>query len=199
LFGAYNKLKDTWDGIGNFIYLADAKFLPKGETGLHNHKEIDVISVMVEGRIMHEGSLEHGKLMDAHHVQVQRAGGEGFAHNEINPDNTENRMIQIWVLPEIPKQSAGYKLYSPENGKLTRVYGGQKNQEETFDNHTLIDVGIILAGESIFTSVPIMVYIVCGSGLLNTQSVKEGDLIYDDKLDFIAKENTQIIMIHILE
>ncbi len=195
LFGV-SKLKDTWDGIGNFVYLADAKFLPKGETGLHNHKEIDVISVMVEGRIMHEGSLEHGKLMDSHQVQVQRAGGEGFAHNEINPDNTENRMIQIWVLPEMPKQSAGYKLYFPKNGRLARVYGGEKNQEETFNSHTLIDTGVILADESISINVPIMAYIVRGSGLLNTQTVKDGDLIYDDKLKFTAKENTQIIIIH---
>ena len=197
LFGAY-KSKETWNGIGNFVYLADAKFLPKGETELHNHKEIDVISVMVEGRIKHEGSLEHGKFIDAGSVQVQRAGGEGFAHNEINPDSTENRMIQIWVLPETPKQSAGYKLYAPENGKITRVYGGQKNQEETFDSHTLIDVGIVLAGEHISLNVPVMIYIIRGKGILNTQSVKDGDLIYDDKLEFMAKENTQIIIIHLL-
>ncbi len=37
----------TWAGIGKFIYLADARFLPKGETGMHGHKEVDVISVMV--------------------------------------------------------------------------------------------------------------------------------------------------------
>jgi hypothetical protein len=40
----------TWDGIGDFVYLADARFLPKGETRLHSHREIDVISVMVETR-----------------------------------------------------------------------------------------------------------------------------------------------------
>ena len=59
VFGDH-KRSEAWDGIGNFVYLADARFLPKGETRFHNHKEIDVISVMVEGRIMHKGSLEHG-------------------------------------------------------------------------------------------------------------------------------------------
>jgi len=117
LFGDH-KSSDTWDGLGNFVYLADARFLPKGETRLHTHKEIDVISVMVEGRIQHEGSLEHGQEMDSHHVQAQRAGGEGFSHNEINPDDSENRMIQLWVLPEKSGQAAGYKLYSPVDGLL---------------------------------------------------------------------------------
>ncbi len=114
----------TWAGIGNLVYLADARYVPKGETGLHGHKEIDVISVMVEGRVDHEGSLENGRGLAAFDVQVQRAGGEGFSHNEINPDDHENRMIQLWVLPEEVGQPAGYKVYRPQKGGQTRVYGG---------------------------------------------------------------------------
>ena len=79
----------SWSGLGDFVYLADANFQPKGQTNMHPHKEIDVISVMVDGQIEHEGSLEHGKSIVANQVQVQRAGGEGFSHNEINPDNSE--------------------------------------------------------------------------------------------------------------
>ncbi|MCK5308424.1 MAG: pirin family protein [Zetaproteobacteria bacterium] len=196
LFGD-QKSAEAWDGIGNFVYLADARFLPKGETRLHSHKEIDVISVMVEGRIMHEGSLKHGQQMESHHVQVQRAGGEGFTHNEINPDDAENRMIQLWVLPEQPGQTAGYKLYSPKEGELTRVYGGERDQEETLDSHTLIDTGVIAAGKSISMDTAVIAYITRGSGMLNGQTVKEGDLIRDDRLEFRANDDTQLIVIHI--
>ena len=195
LFGG-DKSSKAWDGIGNFVYLADAKFLPKGETRLHNHKEIDVISVMVEGRIQHEGSLEHGQEMNSHHVQAQRAGGEGFSHNEINPDETENRMIQLWVLPEQPGQAAGYKLYSPKEGALMRIYGGEASQDETLDSHTLIDVGVILAGKSISMNTPVLIYITRGCGMLNGQLVKDGDLIRDDKLEFRANDDAQLIVIH---
>lgn len=195
LFGD-QKSSDAWDGIGNFVYLADAKFLPGGETRLHHHKEIDVISVMVEGRIMHEGSLEHGQQMESHHVQVQRAGGEGFSHNEVNPDEFENRMIQLWVLPERPGQRAGYKLYSPREGELTRVYGGETNQEETFDSHTLIDVGVISTGKSISLSGPFIAYIIRGSGILNGRSVRDGHLVRGDGLEFSAEEDARLILIH---
>ena len=64
---------DVWDGIGNFVFLADAQFLPIGETRMHNHREVDVISVMVKGRVKHEGSLENGQLMESHQVQVRWA------------------------------------------------------------------------------------------------------------------------------
>lgn len=66
----------------------------------YSHKEIDVISIIVEGGINHEGSLKHGQSLGTDQAQAQRAGGEGFSHNEINPDNKKNRLIQLWVLPE---------------------------------------------------------------------------------------------------
>ena len=145
---------------------------------------------------MHEGSLKHGQQMESHHVQVQRAGGEGFTHNEINPDDAENRMIQLWVLPEQPGQTAGYKLYSPKEGELTRVYGGEDGQDETLDSHTLIDVGVISAGKSISLDSPVMAYITRGSGMLNGRTVKDGDLMRDNRLEFRANDDTQLIVIY---
>ncbi|NRA21681.1 MAG: pirin family protein, partial [Oceanospirillaceae bacterium] len=75
----------NWDGLGSFVYLADANYLPYGETKMHSHSEIDVITVMITGRLTHEGSMKDGQSMVANQVQVQRAGGEGFSHNEVNP------------------------------------------------------------------------------------------------------------------
>ena len=87
-------------------------FVPNGETGMHPHREIDVISFMVKGRVLHEGTLEHGKMLNESEIQVQRGGGKGFFHNEINPDSTENRMVQIWCIPEISEQNPAYKKYA---------------------------------------------------------------------------------------
>jgi redox-sensitive bicupin YhaK (pirin superfamily) len=186
----------TWDGIGNFVYLADARFLPRGETRLHQHREIDVISMMVEGRIAHEGSLEHGQQIDTNDVQAQRAGGEGFTHNEINPDDHENRMIQLWVLPERAGEAADYKVYQPKNGQLTRVYGGSTGQEETLDSHTLIDVGSIATGESVSVKGAFLVYVTKGSGDINGQAVEDGDLVRGENLKFEAVGDAQLIVVH---
>lgn len=196
VFGNRNE-PGTWDGIGDFVYLADARFLPKGETQLHSHREIDVISVMVEGRIAHEGSLEHGQEMGPTDVQAQRAGGEGFSHNEINPDDTENRMIQLWVLPERSGELAGYKFYAPQLGDMTRVYGGSTDQDQTLDSNTLIDVGLLEAGQHVSVDGPFLAYLTRGSGLLNETPVTDGDLIRDENLSFDATEETQLIVVHL--
>jgi len=186
----------TWEGIGNFVYLADARFMPRGETGLHSHKEIDVLSVMVEGRIAHEGSLKHGQSMEGQDIQAQRAGGEGFSHNEINPDDTGNRMIQIWVLPERAGEPAGYKIYHPKETKLTRVYGGSTDQDETFDGKTLIDVGLLSAGEEVAVDGPFLAYVTRGSGHINGETIRDGDLVRGENLEFKAVEPTQLIVVH---
>lgn len=189
----------SWDGIGNFVYLADARFRPGGETKLHGHREIDVISVMVQGRIAHEGSLEHGQELGGTDVQVQRAGGEGFSHNEVNPDDTENRMIQLWVLPEQPGEPAGYMIYQPKPAGMTRVYGGTTGQEETFDSHTLIDIGLLEAGQTATVSGSYLAYLTRGAGLVNGTPVKNGDLVRGEDLAFSATGNTRLIIVHLAQ
>ena len=185
----------AWPGIGNFVYLADAKFVPNGETHLHPHKEIDVISVVIDGRISHEGTLQQGKIIESNHVQVQRAGGEGFAHNEVNPDNQENRMIQIWITPEKSGEPAGYKSYPLQQGKITRVYGGDVNQNKTFVSQTTLDVGLVNASQTVSLGGEFIAYVTKGNATLNGESATGGDLIRGHDIKFQAQTDSQIIIV----
>ena len=198
VFGA-RKSPSTSEGIGNFVYLADAQFDPKGETGMHPHKEIDVISVMVQGRVSHEGSLEHGKSLEQGDVQVQRAGGEGFSHNEINPDETRNRMIQLWVLPDEPGQPAGYKYYRPSRGRSNRIYGGDKSQSDTFDSGTQMEILHLEQNQRIEFSGETLVYVYAGNADFKDSAqltrVNDGDLVRGREMAVQAIEATSMIVI----
>ncbi|KGJ93037.1 pirin family protein [Colwellia psychrerythraea] len=203
VFGS-RKAPNTFDGIGNFVYLADAQFNPRGETHMHPHKEIDVISIMLSGRVSHEGSLEHGQSLIAGEVQVQRAGGEGFSHNEINPDSTKNRMLQLWVLPEVAGEPAGYKHYPLKANGINRIYGGkksagQKNQNETFSSKTTIDIVRLTAGENINFNEEILAYVSMGTADFTDEnnhfSAEEGDLIRSYKTDILATSEVEIVVV----
>ena len=198
VFGT-RKAPNTFDGIGNLVYLADAQFNPHGETHMHAHKELDVISIMMSGRVSHEGSLEHGQSLHAGEVQVQRAGGEGFSHNEKNPDSTKNRMLQLWVLPEEVGQNAGYKHYSlPETG-ITRIYGDSHNQKQSFASKTTIDVVRLSPGQSITFNEEILAYVSNGTADFsdenNSFNAEDGDLIRSYKTDIVATSDVEIIVI----
>lgn len=187
----------TSTGIGRFCYLADASFLPRGETRMHTHTDIDVISFMVKGRIKHEGSMENGQELHVDDIQVQRAGSEGFSHNEINPDDSKNRMIQIWMLPEQKDEPASYQMFQAKAGERIRVYGGPPEQNETFSARTVVDIACINAGEGISQSGRSLVYVVVGKGICNKEKIKEGDLV--DSRDFNFKASTDCKLILVFE
>lgn len=191
----------TSPGIGRFVYLADARFMPLGETRMHPHKEIDVISVMVEGRVQHEGSLEHGQELHADSVQVQRAGGEGFTHNEINPDDFKNRMIQLWVLPETAGEAAAYKIFESKPGERTRVYGGPAEQDETIAARTIIEIAQVNAGDKLAQAGKSLVYMTTGKGTMHEgpddeQTIREGDLVESTDFNFSATGDSKLIIVY---
>jgi redox-sensitive bicupin YhaK (pirin superfamily) len=203
LFGKH-KTPETSEGLGSMVYIADAQYDSRGESGMHSHSEVDVISVVIKGRVSHEGSMEHGKDLVAGDIQVQRAGGEGFSHNEINPDDHKNRMLQVWALPEVKGQSAAYKSYTPKLAGVTRIYGGAKNQSETFDSHTLIDIVHLNAGKSISLDGEQLSYVITGEASIsehqNTKdnginNVKDGDLIRSTDAKITAMANLQLLVV----
>jgi redox-sensitive bicupin YhaK (pirin superfamily) len=196
LFGSQENNDGSWSGLENFVYLADARFMPHGETRMHSHHEIDVITLMVDGNIKHEGSMQSGKDLSRNDVQVQRAGGEGFSHNEINPDGDWNRLIQLWALPEVAGQSTSYKVYNPVKGELTRIYGGENNSGVDFPSKTKIDVALLSNGQQVEVDGPFLFYITRGKGTANNKPVQDGDLIRGNSINFEANEDTQIIVIH---
>jgi len=192
VFGRY-KDPMTSDGLGTMIYLADARFEPHGETKMHPHKEVDVISVMVEGNIEHQGSLEHGASLQAGDVQVQRAGGEGFSHNEINPNNTKNRMLQLWFQPEIQGDRAGYQLY-PDNGEqIQRVYGGRVGK--TFRSGTMMEVVTLQKDEPFSHLGAYEVYLYQGTLQSGEAELHDGDLIQGSDFDVVALVDSKFILV----
>jgi len=190
----------TSAGLGRFVYLADASFLPNGDTRMHSHREIDVISIMVTGRIHHEGSLKHGQELEADSVQVQRAGAEGFRHNEINPDASKNRMIQIWLMPESPGEPASYQFYRAKPETRTRVYGGPADQDKTIPARTIVEIAHVNAGKNIKQPGRSVIYMTEGEGVGasagENEALSEGDLIETRDFSYKASTDSKLIFVY---
>ena len=178
----------TWPGIGNLIYLADSWFKKGVATGLHPHKVIDVLTFVVEGKLDHEGSLEHGVSLNALDFQVQKSGKEGFMHNEVNKEAETTRMLQLWLLPEEQKQEANFRVHKAEKGKITKVYGKQDG------NSTQIEVGHLNADQVYDTPKKALIYMVSGSATVNGEKIEEGILL-EVANDKIVNENNALFII----
>ena len=103
-------------------------------------------------------------------------------------------MIQMWVKPEKAGEPAGYKLYDLQQGKITRVYGGPKDQDETFPSQTIMDIGLLNENQKIPLDGKFVAYVTKGGGIINEKKVSEGDLVQGHDQEFQSLENTQIIV-----
>lgn len=88
----------AWRGFGPLRVINDDRITAGHGFGLHPHRDVDIITVMVEGQLDHKDSLGHRGRLLAGDVQVMEAG-TGIEHSEINGGQGDCRLLQIWIDP----------------------------------------------------------------------------------------------------
>ncbi len=88
-------------GYGELHILDDFIIGKMDGTPIHPHKDMEILTVLLEGRIFHQDSLGHSGLLQAGQIQLMSAGS-GLKHAETNPSRYDRaRGLQIWITPSV--------------------------------------------------------------------------------------------------
>src|SRR5690349_20320053 len=79
--------------------LNDDRIAPGGAFGLHPHRDMEIVTYVLSGRLVHEDSMGNRGVVGPGGVQYMSAG-TGVRHSEANDSDTEPlHLVQMWVIP----------------------------------------------------------------------------------------------------
>lgn len=88
----------AWLGFGPLRVINDDRIAAGTGFGMHPHRDMEIITVMVEGQLNHRDSMGHAEVLRAGEVQ-RISAGTGMVHSEMNGGDQPCRLLQIWIQP----------------------------------------------------------------------------------------------------
>ncbi|HEV3143958.1 MAG TPA: pirin family protein [Gemmataceae bacterium] len=169
-------------GFRSLRVINDDRVGPGGGFGMHPHRDMEIITYLLEGSLEHRDSLGTGSVIQPGEVQRMSAG-TGIRHSEFNPSGkTPVRLLQIWLLPEKQGLKPSYEQKSfPANGDGLRLLASRDGRDDAVTIHQDVDLfaGRLTAGSKIHHALKpgrhAWIQVTKGEILLNGHRLKDGD------------------------
>jgi hypothetical protein len=173
-------------GFGPLRVINEDRVQPGQGFGTHGHRDMEIISYVLEGGLAHKDSMGNGSVIRPGDVQRMSAG-TGVRHSEYNAsDKDPVHFLQIWIEPNVRNAPPGYeeKHFEPaeKRGKLRLIAspdgrdGSVTIRQDAFLYATVLDGSDTVefgqrAGRRTY------VHVIRGEVTVNGQPLRAGDAL----------------------
>jgi redox-sensitive bicupin YhaK (pirin superfamily) len=125
-------------GFGPLRVINEDRVQPGMGFGTHGHRDMEIISYVLDGALEHRDSIGNGSVIRPGDVQRMSAG-TGVRHSEFNPSSRDPvHFLQIWIEPSVRGIAPGYEEKhfdaASKRGRL-RLVGSPDGREGSVTIH----------------------------------------------------------------
>lgn len=173
-------------GFGPLRVINEDRIAADSGFGTHSHKDMEIITYVLEGELAHKDSMGNGSVIRPGDVQRMSAGS-GVRHSEFNhAADSETHLLQIWIEPDQKGIPPGYEeqrvpraqkegrlclIASPEGGAgAVRIHQDARLYVGLFEGDQTADLALDASRLA-------YVHMVRGSASVNGQMLVAGDAL----------------------
>jgi quercetin 2,3-dioxygenase len=193
-------------GFSDLRVINEDRVQPGRGFGTHAHRDMEIISYVLDGQLQHRDSLGTGSIIRPGEVQRMTAG-TGITHSEFNPSAAEVlHFLQIWIVPARTGLAPSYeqKVLPPDDrqGRL-RLVASQDGRDGSVTIHQDVNLyaSLLDDDERVRYAIPrgrsTWIHVAQGAVDLNGTRLDAGDAVSlreDGTVDIVGREWADVLV-----
>lgn len=187
-------------GFRSLRVINDDRISPGRGFPTHPHRDMEIISYVLEGSLQHKDSTGQGAIITPEYIQMMSAG-TGITHSEYNPSRDEaNHFLQVWIQPAVkgarPRYSDQRITLEQKRGQWRKIAGPQDSTAAVeIRQDATIFATHLMAGETVDFTVQrhrhAWLQVASGELLANGTRLRAGDAVATSLPTHLHVEATQ--------